>query len=272
MDHIEEAALDSDGLGSVDSAASAAVATEAGELQRRADERGLLLRLIGSLAIASRSPGHRHLLVDLGRRPPRDIDFVAYARDAKKIAPLFTERGYVLHPSVSHSREWGVKRMIWTHPEHSYKVDVFLDELVMAHTIGFAGRLEAEPHTVSLADLLLSKLQIHRITQNDLIDLVVLLAEKDLGSPPDAIDQRRLEVVLGADWGFWYGALQNLDMLDEALGRFEQLPRGVHETVATRTAALRTVISDAPKTTRWRLRARLGTRTPWYEDVEDIEI
>jgi len=242
------------------------VAREALELQRLADEQGIAIRLIGSLAIAARSPRSRHLLSDLGRRPPRDIDLVAYSREERRVSALLTGRGYVLHPVVSHSREWGVKRLIYTHPQHAYKVDVFLDQLMMAHTVDFAGRLEHEAQTVPLADLLLSKLQIQRITDNDLIDLIVLLAEVDVGDAPDAIDRRRLEAVLGGDWGFWYGALES------AFAEQPALPDEVRSVVADRLARLRSVIRDAPKTTRWRLRARVGTRAPWFEVVADIDI
>lgn len=259
-------------MSSTDHAPVPPVGIEALELQRLADERGLPLRLIGSLAIAARCPGSRHLLSDLGRRPPQDIDFVAYAKDEKRISPLFVGRGYELHPTVAHSREWGVKRLIYTHPEHKFKVDVFLDQLVMAHTVDFGGLLEREPSTVSLADLLLSKIQIFRITRNDLIDLVVLLAEYELGSAPAAIDRRRLETVLGADWGFWYGALENLKALEQAIDGFDALPPDVRDHVLARNAALREAIEQGPKSTRWKLRARVGTRAPWYEDVEDIEV
>lgn len=259
-------------MGSTEHAPVPAVGIEALELQRIASERGLPLRLIGSLAIATRCPRSRHLLSGLGRRPPRDIDFVAYARDERRVAPLFLERGYLLHPTVSHAREWGVKRLIYTHPEHAFKVDVFLDQLVMAHTVDFTGLLESEPDTVSLADLLLSKVQIYRITENDLIDLVVLLAEHEIGHGPGAIDARRLQSVLGADWGFWYGTMRNLDALSEALARFEAVPEDVRDRVAARVNELRALILGGPKTTRWKLRARVGTRAPWYEDVEDIDV
>ncbi|MEW5990836.1 MAG: hypothetical protein AB1736_05750 [Chloroflexota bacterium] len=197
---------------------------------------------------------------------------MAYDRDGPRLAPLFASRGYVLHPTVSHSREWGVKRLIYTHARHAFKVDVFLDQLVMAHTIDLVGRLELDSQTVPLADLLLSKLQIHRITENDLIDLIVLLAEQEIADGHQAIEGRRLQEVLGSDWGFWYGALQNLEALASAIDRLPAVPDEVRSTVSGRIVQLRTVIQAAPKTTRWRLRARLGTRVSWYEDVEDIDV
>lgn len=253
-------------------ASAPAVGLEATKLQQVAEARGITMRLIGSLAIVLRCPEQRRLMTALGRRPPRDIDVIAYSNEEKRIAALLVELGYAPHPSVSHSREWGVKRLIYTHPANAFKVDVFLDELVMAHTIGFVGRLEREPHTVSLADLLLTKLQIYRITENDLIDLVVLLAEHDLGSGSSGIDVARVGVVLGADWGFYHGALLNLDRLEEAVGGFDALPTATCDRVRDRVARLRGTIESAPKSARWRLRARIGTRAPWYEHVDEIEI
>jgi hypothetical protein len=173
---------------------------------------------------------------------------------------------------VSHSREWGVKRLIYTHPEHAGKVDVFLDQLVMAHTIDFSGLLEREPVTVSLADLLLSKVQIYRITDNDLIDLAVLLAEHDLGRAPEEIGLDRVTKVLGSDWGFTYGARLNLAKLADALETMIALEPRVADRVRARVRGLEAAIEAAPKTTMWRLRARVGTRTSWYEHVDDVEI
>ncbi len=73
-----------------------------------------------------------------------------------------------------------MKRLIYEHPETHIKIDVFMDELVMAHTMHFKGRLDLDFPTIGLADLLLSKLQIHQITENDSIDTIVLLAEHEV--------------------------------------------------------------------------------------------
>jgi hypothetical protein len=207
----------------------------------------------------------------LGRRPPRDIDFITYSTHERSLESLLGRRGYQLHPSVKHSREWGVKRLIYTHPDSGAKVDVFMDQLVMAHTIDFAGRLESETFTVSLADLLLTKLQIYRITSNDLIDLMVLLAEADFGSGLDQIDLGRVCAILGDDWGFTHGAGLNLDRLDDEVRASTALDRDIAARVLARTAHLREAIEKQPKSLRWRLRARIGSRAPWYEHVDDVE-
>ncbi len=165
-----------------------------------------------------------------------------------------------------------MKRLIYTHPSHEGKVDVFLDQLVMAHTIDFAGRLEDESATVSLVDLLLSKLQIYRITSNDLIDLIVLLAEVDVGSGPDEIDLTRLRQVLGSDWGFAHGAELNLARLIEHVGSASAVDPTIAARVQARAIRVLDEIEAAPKSLRWRLRARIGDRAPWYEHVDDVEV
>jgi hypothetical protein len=246
------------------------VSSEAATLQDEAARLGVTLRLIGSLAVSLRCDRTRHLAELLGRRAPRDIDFVGYSAQSEPIERLFAARGYTLHPAVRHSQEWGVKRLIYTDAA-GHKVDVFLDELVMAHTIPFAGRLEGEERTVSLADLLLSKLQIQRITENDLIDTVVLLGAAGFGPGEDEIDLDYIARIMAADWGFHHTTVTNLARLDEALARYTSLSREVTATVRARARTLADALEAVPKTTRWRLRARIGTRVPWYEDVEEVD-
>lgn len=247
------------------------VAAEAATLQAEANARGLTLSLIGSLAIMLRCPTHAPLMAPLGRRVPQDIDFVGYQRESRQVEIFFESRGYVLHPSVSHSREFGLKRLIYADAA-GHKVDVFLDALVMAHTIDFAGRLRREEPTVSLADLLLSKLQIHRITHNDLVDLTLLLAEHDLGQEPGQIDLDYVVGILSADWGFHYSAISNVAKLDELVEQSTVLPPPIAARVVASSNQLRDAVDRAPKTTRWRIRARVGTRLPWYEHVDEVDL
>ena len=247
------------------------IAIEAARLQTEAAARGLTLSLIGSLAIVLRCPTNAHLMAPLGRRDPQDIDFVGYQRESKQLELLFASRGYSLHPSISHSREFGLKRLIYMDPA-GHKVDIFLDALVMAHTIDFTERLVRNEHTVSLADLLLSKLQVHRITHNDLVDLVVLLAEHDLGQGPGQIELEYVVRILSADWGFQYSAISNLATVSDLVQHATALPPSVSTRVLTAANQLRDAVERAPKTTRWRLRARVGTRVPWYEHVDEVDL
>ncbi|MGH2596949.1 MAG: hypothetical protein ACRDH7_13405 [Actinomycetota bacterium] len=247
------------------------VESEAHALHDAASSEGVPLRLIGSIAVRHRSPQHVYLMSVLGRRGPRDVDLVTYARHEKSVEGLFVARGYLLDPAVRHSREWGIKRLIFLHPSNGTKVDVFLDELVMAHTIDFVGRLELDAPTVTLADLLLSKLQIHEITENDLIDLAVMLAEHDPAEGAD-LDLGRVVSVLADDWGFQHTAEANLaKLLAAAMGRWPDLPDAVRERVSDRVRGMEQALEVSPKSRRWKLRARVGERLRWYEEVGEVE-
>jgi hypothetical protein len=259
---------------SVDSAAEDVlhrrIPEEATRLIDAAESRAIHLRTTGSLAVRMHSQESAPLLDALGRRRFRDIDFWGYAKEQKQIEQLLEQEGYLADPTIRQMHEWGVKRLIYEHPDTHVKIDVFMDELVMAHTIHFKGRLDLDFPTIGLADLLLSKLQIHQITDNDIIDTIVLLAEHELGSGTrELIDMTYLLDVLRNDWGFTYTVLDNLKKCEDALARLE-VPPEVAERVGTRITTVAGQIVSAPKSTRWKLRARLGTRTKWYEDVDDV--
>lgn len=259
---------------SVDSAAEdvlhGRIPDEAARLIEAASTRALHLRMTGSIAVRMHSQQHAPLLDAMGRRRFRDIDFWGYAKEQQQIEQLLEQDGYVADPTIKQAHEWGVKRLIYQHPETHVKIDVFMDELVMAHTIHFKGRLDLDSPTIGLADLLLSKLQIHQITDNDFIDTIVLLAEHELGSDDrELIDMGYILDVLRSDWGFTYTVLDNLKKCEQALA-CHAVPPDVAEHVRSRINAMAEQIAAAPKSTRWKLRARVGTRSKWYEDVDEV--
>jgi hypothetical protein len=248
------------------------IPAEARRLVDAAAKRSVPLRISGSVAVRLHADGRAALIDALGRRPFRDIDFWAYSRDQAELKRLLEADGYVADPQMKHAQEWGVKRLIYEHPTTRIHIDVFLDELVMAHTVDFKGRLELDAPTVPLADLLLSKLQIHEITENDLIDTAVLLADHDLGpGERESIDLERLVAPLKASWGFWYTATQNVDRCRDAVARFDALPTELAATVCERLDAMRARFETEPKSTRWKIRSRVGTRSQWYETVEEVD-
>jgi hypothetical protein len=249
-----------------------ALRAEALRLCRRAADQRLTLRVTGSLAILLHCPDHAELLETLGRRPLRDIDLMAYSKEQSAIEGMFTEEGWVLDPIIRWSREWGIKRLIYTRPDGPFKVDVFLDQLVMSHTVDLRRRLALDEPTIPVVDLLLSKLQIHEITQNDLLDMIVLLAQHELGgSRADTVDDAHLLRVLCDDWGFWYTARANLDRGEAALDACGGLPPDLAAVVRARIGKIREAVDAAPKSRRWRLRSTVGTRLAWYQDVDEVE-
>jgi len=247
---------------------SGAVLAEADELMGIAAQRSLTIRLAGSLAIRARCPVRAPLLREMGRRPYRDIDLMAYTKQKREIAAMLEERGYVLDPDIRMAQEFGIKRFVYENHANGLKVDVFFDELVMAHTIQFNGRLGLHDQTVDLTDLLLTKLQIHEFTDNDLIDCIVLLAEHDVGR--DGINGDYVADIMRKDWGFCYTTQANLRKIAEGVQQYPILPDDVGALVRSRADSLNNTIEQVPKTQRWKIRARIGERVRWYEQVEDV--
>jgi hypothetical protein len=230
------------------------IPAEATRLVGSAAEQTLLLRITGSVAVHLHCPQHNVFMRVLGRRPFYDIDFWGRDRDHQRIDAFFQAEGYLPDPAARGLREW----------------DVFMDALVMAHSIKFADRLELADPCISLADLVLSKLQIHEMTANDLIDLTVLLGEHRIGAhAAGQIDLNRIRDVLCDDWGFWYSADLNLVRLHESVQR-PGLDPDLAARVQMQIETLRAHLAAAPKSRRWKLRAKVGTRKRWYEQVEEV--
>jgi hypothetical protein len=258
--------------GNDDAAALArAVAEEADQLFRAAEDQRLVLRLTGSLAVRAHCAASAEMLEEMGRRPARDIDFMGVWKQQRDVSRMFESRGYLPDPDIKQAQEFGVKRLIYQHPDTAIKTDVFMDDLVMAHVVPFGGRLQLDSPTVSITDLLLSKLQIHEITENDLMDSIAILGEHDVAvGDREAIDAAHISSIMSKDWGFWYTTLANLEKIEEAVGRYAAVPATMAENVKKGVVAVRETIDGTSKTAKWKIRARMGTRVRWYEEVDEV--
>ena len=247
------------------------VLAEADQLLAEATRRGLVLRLAGSAGVLRHCEHCHRAAGALRREPPSDLDFFAYGRQQRELGRLFADLGYQADPSVAYSQEYGINRLIYTGRGSATKVDVFLDVLRMSHTIEFKTRLDCTPPTAQTADLLLSKLQIHEITEKDVKDMVALFASHPLGDGSHGtIESHHIVSLMARDWGLCYTALDNLEIAEDLLAGWESAGQvAVH--AAAGIEELKERIELAPKSVRWKARARLGTRVRWYEDVGDAQ-
>jgi hypothetical protein len=100
---------------------------------------------------------------------------------------------------------------------------------------------------------------------------VVLLADHDLGrADREQVDDGYIADLMAKDWGFWYTTVANLEKLEAAATRYDSLSPETRGAVAGRIARLRTRIDEKPKSGRWKLRSRVGTRARWYEEVQEV--
>jgi hypothetical protein len=155
----------------------------------------------------------------------------------------------------------------------------------MCHRFEFRDRLAISRPTLPLAELLLTKLQIVKINRKDLLDALILLASHPLAAASDGagegaragatINVSRITGLTSADWGWWRTVTGNLDRLrtyvETELGPNElDIGAPLPFDPKPQLSALADAIEAAPKSTKWRLRARVGDRMTWYEEPEEV--
>jgi hypothetical protein len=234
-------------------------------LVHAAAERGLPVRLIGGVAVWARCPSAQ---IPQLRRDYGDVDVISVRKVSRELIRFAEAMGY--QPDKLFNALHGAQRLNFTDPATSRPLDVLLDRFAMCHTIELKDRLGLDPVTIGLADLLLTKLQVVRINQKDLLDLTALLADHPLGGQEaGSIDLGRLTSLLGKDWGFEHTTRLNLAKLRESLAGLG-LPEAVSRTAGERIAGILAALDGGSKSLGWHLRARVGERVQWYELPEDV--
>jgi hypothetical protein len=240
---------------------------EALRLVDDAEAEGIRLRILGSLAYRIHCPQNLELF-DAMERALTDIDFAADAKQTKAVRAFLTERGYVEDQRMTVSTEGS--RYYFEDPETGLGVDVFFDELYFCHRIPLRDRLESDRPTISTCDLLLEKMQIVELNLKDVKDTLVLLLEHPVaktGAGTEEIDAGYVAGILSEDWGFYHTVTLNLDRVERFLPDFDAIGPEQGEVIRGRLEQLRDAIESADKSRKWRLRAKVGTKKKWYQDV-----
>lgn len=224
---------------------------------------GVVMRLLGGAAVCLQAPDDTPLLP----RKIGDID-VATRRDGKRAATeVLTKAGYVAdeHFNAFH----GTRRLLFYDHENHRKVDVFIGDFSMCHVIPISDRLELDPLTVPLAELMLTKLQIVELNERDQRDIYNLLYHHELREgDPKGIEADYIASLCARDWGLWRTTRSTVERCLANVASYE-LATDARNTIAERLNALWSRIEKAPKSARWRLRSRVGDRVRWYEEPEE---
>jgi hypothetical protein len=219
------------------------------------------------MAILKRCPNHAVLASR--ERDYRDLDFAGRKKESRDIHELLTRLGYVENREVFVVSEGA--RAIFASASNGVHLDVFYEKLDFCHAIPLDVRLQIDPATLPLAELLLGKLQIVKITEKDLIDMMALLLEHRLGDRDgDTINVGRIAKLCADDWGLWRTTTLNLEKLQRFAANSPKLDSEQKARVVASVDELRRRLDAEPKPLAWRLRARIGDRVKWYNDVEEI--
>jgi hypothetical protein len=143
-----------------------------------------------------------------------------------------------------------------------------MDKLDFCHPIPWKGRLEVDPITIPLAELLLEKMQIVKINEKDIIDTIMLLLEHEIdANDEDRINGQHVAKLCAGEWGLWRTTSMNLEKVRDYLPHVD-LEEEHKQIVKTRVAELLSAMDDYPKGTKWKLRARIGDKMKWYNEID----
>jgi hypothetical protein len=221
----------------------------------QARDEGVDARLLGGLGILQHDGA---LLARGGSRPINDIDLIVPAHQHRQIARLLVASGYTAEERFNALN--GHRRMVFHGSE--WDLDVLVGIFEMCHRIDMSSRIGLDYPTLPVTDLLLTKLQIVKLNAKDAGDIVDLVGEHPLREGPgDHIDLAYLRALVRDDWGLWRTMTGTLETVDAT---------GPPSAVSDRLRQLLAELRSAPKSARWKLRARVGERVAWYVLPDEV--
>ena len=235
------------------------IQSKAMEILSALEGQGIPARLLGGMAIKI----HCHNNRELFERPIPDIDFVSFAKDRGKIEKLMKKLGFqpaemfnYVHPN----------RLLFINSGDGTRVDVFLEVFDMCHVFNFRDRILLEKPTLTPTDLLITKLQIVELNEKDLKDIVILLRDHQLSEDDTTSDRINFNYIANLcrrDWGIYRTFKGSIARVS---GFLSSLPIDGKDKDLIQNSLSRLLesIEAAPKTTKWKMRARIGERRIWY--------
>ncbi len=233
-----------------------------------AKEKGLVLRLLGSLAFRLHCPEYGYLQKQLGRAYT-DIDYAGYGGQASQMSPLMTSLGYQDHAEIN--LLYAGQRMIFNNNALGIHTDIFFDKLSFCHEIVWKDRLEDDFPTIPLAEMLLEKMQIVKINEKDIIDTMMLMLEHPLGDHDrETINIARVSSLCAQDWGLWRTLTMNLRKVSQLAQGYAEPGAAEKAKLASQVEAALERIEREPKSVSWKIRSKIGDRVKWYQEVDDM--
>ena len=256
---------------SVPSKPLANVVDEGGRVVAASTDRSLAVRLLGGLGVAAHD--HREFPAALHRQYA-DVDLVVAPRDGRALSAILLALGYL--PNERFNALHGARRMLFYDRQNQRQLDVFVGEFAMCHQLDLRERLDRHPTALDAADLLLTKLQIVQLNRKDALDALRLMLghepaagdERELPDGPGTLSLGRLSAVTRSDWGWYTTFTDNLSAV-ATVGR-QLLDETAAALAIGRIEAILAAVAEAPKSARWKARAIVGRRVPWYQLPEEV--
>lgn len=235
-------------------------------LVEMAEAKKIHLRAIGGLAVRAHHKGDHPAF----ERAYPDLDFVVARKQRREFEVFMLEAGY--SPNKQFNLLNGAHRQIYFQNNTDLKVDIFVGDFEMCHKIPLEDRLTADPLTIPLAELLLSKAQVVEINHKDLLDLTSLLLFNETAEGDDSrINLTQLARLCSADWGLYKTVSINLGRVADLASQADSpLTESERAAILAHGQEILKTFESMPKPLAWTLRDRVGTRVRWYEEVEEV--
>jgi hypothetical protein len=242
------------------------VVEEAERLVVAAGEAGLTVRLIGGAAVRLHGgDAFNPAFV----REIRDIDLVTGKGGGRRTGEFLEAQGYVANRTFNAMH--GARRLLFYDEQHGRQVDVFINTFEMCHVLPVGEHLDRDPLTLPLADLLMTKLQIVTLNAKDRSDAYAILLGHEVGAgDAERIDAGRIAELCARDWGLYRTSQLSFERLLAALPE-SALDDASRAVIAERIAAIVDAVERAPKSVKWKARARVGDRVRWYEEPDEVD-
>jgi len=222
-----------------------------------AEKQGVRLRLLGGLAFKKLCPSANDPRYF---RENKDIDLMGRRDDSKEIMKTMETLGY--KPRELFNKLNMGQRLIYYDMGNKRRVDLFLDEFVMCHKFNFRENILAGTYTLPITQLLMTKLQVVEKTEKEYKDIIVAFHDFDVATGETGIRGDEIADLCSKDWGIYTTFRKSLEAV---IARVEELDPTERARVVPRIQKLMAMMEATPKSFGWRMRARIGERTRWYE-------
>ncbi len=222
-----------------------------------AETRGVRLRLLGGLVFKKLCPSSNEMRY---YRENKDIDLMGRREDSKEIVKIMETLGYKPR-EVFNKLNMG-QRLIYYDMENRRRVDLFLDEFVMCHKFNFKESILAGTYTLPITQLVMTKLQVVEKTHKEYNDLIAAFRDFDVTDGKGEIQGNEIAELCSKDWGIYTTFWKSLESLLEMA---ETIGSDDGSVVVPRIERLMAMMDAKPKSFSWRMRARIGERTKWYD-------
>ncbi|AGB18165.1 nucleotidyltransferase family protein [Thermoanaerobacterium thermosaccharolyticum] len=232
------------------------------KLMDHIEKNNIKAKLLGGVAVYLTCPSTEYAPLS---RDINDIDIVVSNNDVKALKKALDEEGFIADRRFNALH--GETRMLFS--KNDIDLDVFIGKFIQCHELNLEGDLSKNGYTISLANLLLTKLQIVQINYKDILDILAILIDHPVENKNDCntINLNSILDIVKNDWG-WYTTI--FDNLEKTVSMAKDiLNQEDITTITEKILLIKTSIEQVPKSLKWKIRAKIGRKLQWYNIPEE---